>query len=169
MKRSTSIERTGEAHGFAYEVIALSEGWRCGYVRIPEGHPLFGVGYNSPAPGYTKAAIENEPIGKRGIFPLIVASLDDDGLSLELLFDVHGSLTFSGERNEKGDWWLGFDCAHAGDGKDESLMTDPRLLEIHRRFHFGDDDPVRTAEYVEAECISLARQIAERYPVEVTA
>lgn len=66
----------------------------CGYVGVPEGHPLFGQG-------------------------------DSDGL-----FAVHGGITFAGACQEDKEhgvchaplpgrpekvWWLGFDCAHAGD------------------------------------------------------
>ena len=52
-------------------------------------------------------------------------------------------------------WWLGFDCGHSGDAQD------PELLE-----HFGTtvyawnyDGVVRTKEYVENECKSLAEQL----------
>jgi hypothetical protein len=67
-------------------------GHRCGYVGIPDSHPLHGVSY----------------LHKH-------ASL---GMKPEEKFDVHGGLTFSGTLKSGNDprlWWYGFDCAHAGD------------------------------------------------------
>jgi hypothetical protein len=59
--------------------------------------------------------------------------------------EVHGGLTFSqagdGDLWPEGYYWLGFDCAHRCD--------DPR---------FGGTP--KDADYVERECLSLARQVA---------
>ena len=62
---------------------------------------------------------------------------------------VHGNITYigkplNGETINTDTWWVGFDCAHNGDGTRYS----PKL-------------PVRTLEYVKAECESLARQLVE--------
>lgn len=60
--------------------------------------------------------------------------------------DVHGGLTFAGRHDaDEPGWWLGFDCAHAGD-----LMPCTRL-------HLGGT--YRDIAYVRAECESLARQL----------
>ena len=42
---------------------------------------------------------------------------------MDLYFNVHGSLTYSGDNDgtypvESNLWWLGFDCGHYGDGRD---------------------------------------------------
>lgn len=61
--------------------------------------------------------------------------------------DVHGGLTFSGHRDEHGGediWWLGFDCAHAGD-----LVPDMRMSGTYRDI-----------AYVRAEVERLAAQLA---------
>jgi hypothetical protein len=59
----------------------------CGYVGVPSDHPLFGAHYDA-------------------------VPFDDDGYP-------HGGLTYADNHapNEKpdGQWWFGFDCAHAGD------------------------------------------------------
>lgn len=39
------------------------------------------------------------------------SSLPDDYQNL----NVHGGITFAGKFSDGGDYWLGFDCAHAGD------------------------------------------------------
>lgn len=62
--------------------------------------------------------------------------------------DVHGGLTYSakGEYPVESDlWWLGFDCAHAGDFEGGSCLG----------------KPLRTLEYVVQECESLAKQLQE--------
>jgi hypothetical protein len=158
------IEKTGEANGLRYEVVARDEGYRCGYVRIPKGHVLVGIGYSEDAPGVTQEDVAEEPIGKRGIISLVLSSASD-GVRLDVLFGVHGSLTFAGPRYNKDDWWLGFDCGHYGDGRDFELMS-----EQARKHYAGwpSEGPVRTAAYVEAECQSLAAQIVARYPLTET-
>jgi hypothetical protein len=157
-------EITGEAHGLRYEVMANDCGYRCGYVLIPKGHALFGVGYSDNAPGVSEEEVAEKPIGKRGIISLILSS-DSDGVRLDVLFNVHGSLTFAGPRSNRYEWWLGFDCGHYDDGKDFELMS-----EQARKYYAGwpSEGPVRTAAYVEAECQSLAAQIVARYPLTET-
>jgi hypothetical protein len=60
---------------------------------------------------------------------------------------VHGGLTYSNEGSVLGQWWFGFDCAHAGD-----------LLLFH-----GDLRPegasYKDARYVEEQCERLAEQL----------
>lgn len=65
--------------------------------------------------------------------------------------DVHGGLTWADNhapnQQPDGRWWIGFDCAHAGDlvpGMGASF----------------DGDVYRDINYVASECESLARQLA---------
>jgi len=161
-ERDAVIERSGTAHGFDWEVWATDMGHRCGYVRIPEGHKIHGVRYDDVIPGFSKEKnLAEMQVGKRGPLDLfIMASSEGDDVQLGWLIDVHGSVTFTGQRSSPG-WWIGFDCAHHGDGKDLNLIEDPKLREI-----YADDDSgeARSADYVESECISLARQIKELFP-----
>lgn len=73
--------------------------------------------------------------------------------------NVHGGLTFADYWEGEGDvWWLGFDCAHAGDfipGLDpvESLLQhSSRIYPYHSHYW--------TIAEVEAECTKLAGQLA---------
>lgn len=146
------------AAGFRAVVLMVSNGsHRCGYVAVPSGHPLHGISYSEPC-----AALEpisgDTPIGKRGLIPLLCAANGDEGRmrSPENVFDVHGSLTFSGD-GKKGypaagedEWWFGFDCAHCDDKTAYS------------------DGVERTLEYVAAECESLAAQIKSKAQACVT-
>lgn len=112
----------------------------CGYVAVPPGHPLHGVGYDE---------VERRVPG----------------------LDVHGGLTYSaacageichvpapGEPDNV--WWLGFDCAHAGDLSPRFRMLDESRPEtaIFARLAFSGD-VYRTVDYVARETEKLAAQI----------
>jgi hypothetical protein len=115
----------GEHAGFEWMVVHNTMGYRCGYVRVPKGHPWHGK--------------------------------DDDS---ETFADVHGGITFAApdEPCGKGDddaWWVGFDCAHAGDAPDPSLPgRTPRMRSLI-------SGVVRSQAYVEAECRRLCEQATE--------
>lgn len=114
----------------------------CGYVRIPEGHPLHGVDYSCPVPQSLIEARERvlqEPVGKRGIIDVFCMGSGAEMRS-GVLFNVHGGITFSGQFRAIKDapgFWYGFDCGHHGDNNDRC-----------------------DSAYVRAECESLARQLA---------
>ena len=135
--------------GMRITTIMTPMGHRCGYVGIPESHPLFGVSYNDPIKGKSKKTIEGMEIGDRGIISLFCASLSGDSVSPELYFDVHGSITYSGGsdypvKTTDPTWWYGFDCAHCYDTPEEW-----------------------TSERVKAETIRLADQLMA-FPAEAT-
>ena len=119
-----------------------------------------------------KSELDDEPIGKRGIIPLLMASWDEDErVRMDAYFNVHGGLTYSGDRAdypvESNLWWLGFDCAHCYDRYDwdtaERYWGDNP--QIQRRINLladlGSSGEIRTQEYVENECRSLVDQIIE--------
>jgi len=75
--------------------------------------------------------------------------LDYDTLSTHC--HCHGGLTFSELSDSY--WWIGFDCAHAGDA------PDPQLSDRYYRFGFvKDTDVIRDQAYVEAECLRICQQ-----------
>ena len=120
--------------GFDCLILRGPVGALCGYVGVPEGHPWYGKGHND---------------------------LED--------IQVHGGLTYADKcagricHDEKhGDhpahnhvWWLGFDCAHAGDVI-PNWVDKPISPFDHNRFK-GEE--YRNIAYVEGECAKLARQI----------
>jgi hypothetical protein len=97
-----------------------TSGHLCGYVAVPAGHPLHGK-----AAGYGNSEHDAD-------------------------FDVHGGVTWNGLHDGSTKWWIGFDCAHAGD-----------LLPTDRFNRWPTKDVYRGIEYVKAECAKLARQIAD--------
>ena len=152
-------------------------GHRCGYVGLPKDHPLYGMRYDDKL-NVTYNDIESNSMGKRSpiqIFSLI-GSEPEDKISLSFYFDVHGGITYvDGGKDSKYPiesdlWWLGFDCGHAGDGKDLDLVEhlwgdDERIklgLKFEREFQLNfPDDVIRTREYVVEECKSLVEQIED--------
>jgi hypothetical protein len=89
---------------------------------VTSDHPLYGKSYSDHIPGLSKKAwAEGRERGDRGVFTLFFAMSGSDEVSLELYFDVHGSLTYSkqgGKYPTEGDddlWFFGFDCAHCDD------------------------------------------------------
>jgi hypothetical protein len=120
-----SLLLKGEHAGFEWEVTSNGIGYRCGYVRIPAGHPWHG------------SDIDDEALGE---------------------VEVHGGLTFAaadtdcGKGGEDNAWWVGFDCAHAGDSPDPEIGRGAIML--------GLRGTIRTTGYVAAECRRLADQAA---------
>lgn len=149
------VVREWEAHGLDCAVLHVNTGYGaghlCGYVRVPEGHPWFGKGYDAEVEG---AAVDlddmsvqeaYDDLGVINVFAHLLSTAADDEegenrLSrISMRVRVHGGVTYAGEPyfgDEKG-WCFGFDTAHA----DDSLSTCP-------------------AEYVEKQAERMAEQIA---------
>lgn len=126
---------------------------RCGYVRVPVGHILHGVAYNIPCKTLDPAMelAKEGPVGNRGVIPIFCYSPDETAKAT-MVFDVHGSLTYSGDGKffdpeDKDGHWFGFDCGHAGDAQIEPSP------------YYKPEGIVRSLDYVVDECESLARQI----------
>ena len=81
----------GVHEGYEWEVTANGSGYRCGYVRVPAGHPWHGKDYDN---------IDADVHGG-----LTFAHPDAD----------------CGKDGEDSAWWVGFDCAHAFDAPDPDL------------------------------------------------
>lgn len=150
------IEQDWESSGLRCVVAALDMGHRCGYVGVPSSHPLFGISSSQAlsclAPMMER--IKEQPIGKRGIIPL-VCYRPDEPPTLEILIDVHGSLTYSNGKDYpvegSGLWWFGFDCGHDGDAKDPSIMEE-EYRDMDERHGFPSYGTIRDLNYVSSEC-----------------
>ena len=165
------VESDFEYNGYRCVTIFGDLGHRCGYVGVPVGHPLYGKECDDQI-DILFSEIEGEPIGKRGVIPLVLAASDpEEKVRMDLYFNVHGSLTYAGENHpvESDLWWLGFDCGHAGDRRDldkvlELWGNNPRIqqrIEIDKQYPFDKDYPIRELDYVQQECRNLVDQIIE--------
>ena len=93
VKRPDAVLAKGIHRGLEWIVTHNGSGYRCGYVRIPNGHPWHGKDYDDicshlEVHGGLTFAEPDKPCDKGGA---------DDA------------------------WWVGFDCAHLGDMPDPSL------------------------------------------------
>jgi hypothetical protein len=118
--------------------------WR-GYVTIPQGHIFYGKDYND----CIKPNRCHEP-----------SAYHYCEHTAEYMLSVHGGITFAGNPGpnwipaptiptnedpvDPNEWWLGFDCAHAGDDYPSSA------------FHEG---VYRDLNYVIEQCEHLAEQL----------
>jgi hypothetical protein len=91
--RPECVLSKGEHAGFQFVTVHNGMGYRCGYVRIPKGHPWHGRNYGDidvDVHGGLSFAEPDMPCDKAG---------DDDA------------------------YWVGFDCGHSGDAQDPSLPS----------------------------------------------
>lgn len=151
--------------GLRAVVITTDLGHRCGYVAVTDKHPLHGMAYSDKIQGIDADAL---PVGKQGAIPLIIQALGDTpGVGIDVLFDVHGSITYTGGgqypvENDENLWWFGFDAAHAGDARDPALMDEKQRQLYERLGILGDaDGDVRSCDYMMNECERLARQLVD--------
>lgn len=89
--RPNDVLANGKHAGFEWVVVHNGMGYRCGYVKVPPGHPWHGVDYNEldcSVHGGLTFSEKDEPCDAPG---------PDDG------------------------YWVGFDCAHSGDDPDYTL------------------------------------------------
>ena len=127
---------TDDATGYRCLIVRANQGHLCGYVEVPENHPWNSLSYRDHPDGIEVA--------------------DDDWFAPRIYgsIDVHGGLTFSGDRTQVvgSGWWFGFDCAHLYD-------LSPTML--RDGYHSTSASTYRDLGYVRRECASLARQLAE--------
>lgn len=152
--------------------IAITDmGHRCGYVGVPKGHVLYGIKYSENLPDavsfVTEEILNNAEIGSRGAIPVFFSAFSGNSNRLDVVIDVHGSLTYSGggEGNtypvpDTDLWWFGFDCAHCDDGKDFSIMDELTQKQYAEGLRWNSGTgTVRSKKYVESHLRLLARQL----------
>lgn len=91
------------------------------------------------------------------------------GLFDERDIKCHGGLNFEGMLSEsympRELYYVGFDCGHICDGRDFELAYQREMITETKRdiligeFAYLSDNPVRTLEYVENECIKIVDQL----------
>lgn len=148
----SKIVKKGEYRGHQFVIVENEDfrfQWMCGYVEVPEDHPLHRKEYydSIELSEQQRQSLLSQPIGKRGVIEVL--TFDKDDIRVTDLFDVHGSLTWSGDLpsqyEQTGKWWFGFDTNH----HDDHYMLDGK---------FWCKYP---AGYVEEECKRLIDQLIE--------
>lgn len=163
MAEFTVVKDWTTAAGFRAVIIMGSLGHHCGYVAVPKEHPLFGKDYGADCECLTFPA--DEPAGKRGVFQLLC---NNGEARPEVVFDVHGSLTYSGG-NEKYPvpasdvWWFGYDCGHCYDAPSDEYLEQQRAKYPDLASEYSRSGGIfRDVDYNVAECESLAKQLISR-------
>lgn len=131
----------GTHRGLEWNIVSGPLGYRCGYIRVPKGHPWHGKKYGEidcSVHGCLTFSDPDMPCHKGGL---------DDG------------------------YWVGFDCGHYGDAPDPELYKildkdNPAKAESRTTWQkmmgkFPDPGEIRSQEYVEAECRHLIDQALE--------
>lgn len=161
-----------EETGLPCLIVRNPSGALCGYVGVSAGHPMFEKNYSErlPVPIREAVALGANP----SYIALFCEALhEDDGMvRADVLFQVHGGLTFAGHCcphpddegrgichvAEPGDddnvWWLGFDCAHYGD-------VSPKYDKEYLNEWFST---YKRIGYVTVEVQNLARQLKAMEP-----
>lgn len=109
-------------------------GHLCGYAAVPAGHPAYGSGYD---------AVDVQVHG---------------GLTYADRCEADGPICHVPEPGQPDDvWWLGFDCAHAGDRSpgQEAIMRGLELPNLPPWYVEG----YRDVAYVRGEVEQLAHQL----------
>jgi hypothetical protein len=135
---NNKIEKQWKYKGLDCLIFAIPVGHRCGYVRIPNDHPFFGLHFQDKIPGLET----NLEICVNDSFnSMLIAICGDRELmenhsqTIDGNVNVHGGITFCGEFNSMykiNGWWIGFDCAHCDDELDTSIMCENHL-EVHNQ------------------------------------
>ena len=99
LRRPDDVLKQGEHLGFEWMIIHNRCGYRCGYVRIPLGHPWHGA---SDRDLYATVSVHGGLKFAEADVPCDQGGADNA-------------------------WWIGFDCAHYNDAADPSLPIDPEL------------------------------------------
>lgn len=151
--------------GLRAVVLMTDVGHRCGYVAVDRDNPLHSVDYHTHCDALTVPP-EDTPLGKRGI--MTVLTYDGTRASPDIVFDVHGGLTYSGGSDNypvaaPDLWWFGYDCAHCDDAPSPEYVAQQKGLYPDKPFMWRDHEGEhRTLEYCISECESLAQQIVEK-------
>ena len=87
--------------------------------------------------------------------------LDDVGYDF-IEVNVHGGLTYADRDKNSGGWVLGFDCSHAGDFSPRLAMNLLKYMGNHDMDFSLRTEVYREWAWVEAEVLSLARQLKEQ-------
>jgi len=128
-----------EYSGFPCDIRRNHFGSFCGYAGVPKEHILYGVDYGS----------ENRAIKRVANSNFQLATI----YSPELIFNVHGGITFSGHLHENKEYWyFGFDCAHY-------LDLAPYMLQF-TQMTMGKE-VYRDINYVKSQTQELADQLKE--------
>lgn len=172
MDEPDELEWRDEATGLSCLIRRGHFGQLNGYVGVPPGHPYYGWHGTDEIPmppGFLKRTPD---INKIGIFQLVSFAFSGgrkhNVVPLSLMLEVHGGLTFSGERTNTGLWYFGFDAGHSGDFLPGMLAIEQEILPTDLfKAVLGEKNNYRDITYMKAEVALLAKQLHAAQPIRV--
>lgn len=145
----------------------------CGYVAVPEGHPLHGKSYSDSVQvpmTFMDRFFSRELNVERdiGFLNMFLATIDPDRalgdqghIALVLVLPAHQGLSYASP-DDDGAWWFGFDCAHGGDFMPSEIIP-PKLM---KNWVYRDHDYVYGITMRLAWAIDELRQVIEDDPID---
>lgn len=137
------IQYTDEATGLPCLVKRNRMGALCGYVGVPNGHPLFGLGF-----------------GDSQIDGLDVHGGVTYGDRCQEGDEAHSICHVPGPGEPDDVWWIGFDCAHSRDVM-PAFELQMKNLDPDWKNRRADGGSYKTVEYVKEQNSLLALQLAK--------
>jgi hypothetical protein len=137
------VSWTDQATGRPCLIVRNRLGALCGYVAVDPGHPLYGIGYSDVPDAVHEAAH---------------GGLTYASPCQEVEDEAHGICHVPEPGAPDDVWWLGFDCAHAGDLA-PAMEATRRELDMPS-FPGLPRDKYRTVGYVRRRCEDLAAALA---------
>jgi hypothetical protein len=160
----TGVKSEHEWRYLGYDCrVIFHSGYRCGYVRLPYGHPWFCKRYDDIDPVAVDLRHTHRSMDDISPIALMVGAMGegDNWLRrIEAQVEIHGGLTFASAFDQHTGWWIGFDCFHAGDRRSD-VFERQWAKEIGRESPFMRDGHYWTHKEVVAEVEKLARQVRE--------
>lgn len=97
--------------GWHYRINSIRGSHPCCYIEIPKNHPWYAKDYNEIQGDFT---YDEETDGLIEILPID-----------PVIVYPHGLFTYSDNFDVRGEWWVGWDYAHAGDFMYSYFHTTP--------------------------------------------
>lgn len=132
------VQWQDEATGLPCLIVRGPSGGLCGYVGVSPGHRYYGVDYGD-------------------IAVRVHGGLTFAGACQGKEYESRGVCHVPGEGDPDHVYWLGFDCAHAGD----LSPAHANVLAAFGLATFTTDDQYRNIDYVKAEVAQMAQQLIE--------
>lgn len=132
----------------------------CGYVRVSDGHPLYGKSHKDEVTipeGFRHREFDDRMPAIEVMFQVMSEGFAPGAkMRLALALECHGGVTYSGPimKMKCSSWWFGFDCGHYAD-----LKPGTRKFLAGYGIKSFCEETYRDMRYVAKECATLAMSL----------
>lgn len=131
------VENDFDYQGYRCIVTGVSTGYRCGFIAIPKGHPLF--------------EMDHDRLNQIEVYGGWTYS--DRTANYPVVADA-------------ATWWIGFDCGHSGESRDFQLMAElgeAKKVSMMRQGMGFSASSVNSVDFVISELKSAVKKISTLY------